>query len=347
MVTKTLRCPRCGGLTRVEGEPGERIIVVCPSCSTKGVYVFPGETRGYAIQVKGLSKTFGETRAVDNISFNVRKGEVFGFLGPNGAGKTTTIKSILGFIQPDAGEIFINGLNMKRNSRDAKKDIGYLPEKVAFYDNLTAYQNLCFYADMKGVSRESCVSLLKEFGLIDARDEKVGSFSKGMLQRLGMARAVLGNPSILILDEPSNGLDPNGVALVRRKILQLKEDGVTVFLSSHILSEVQAVCDRVAIINRGRIVAIDTIDNLKAKLDLKPVLVIELGEEADGFVDKVESLEGVERVKAYNRRLEVTCSSEAKAKVILVIEENKGGILNIQTREPSLEEIFIRFTEGG
>ncbi|RLF39975.1 MAG: ABC transporter ATP-binding protein [Thermoplasmata archaeon] len=361
MVAKKVKCPKCGNIIKIEGNPGEKITIVCPKCSTKGVYIFPKKddtTRDikeeieknieYVIQVRGLSKTYNSVKAVQDVSFNVKKGEIFGFLGPNGAGKTTTIKSILGLIHIDGGYISINGYDITKYSKKAKKYIGYLPEKVAFYDNLTAYQNLCFYADIKNVSRDACKPLLQEFGLIEAMNKKVGTFSKGMKQRLGMARAILGNPAILILDEPSNGLDPRGVALVRRKILQMKEDGTTVFISSHILSEIQEICDRVAIINKGVIVAEDSVENLGAKLKLKPRMIIELEEISEDIVETIRRMPGVEHIDVLDKRkLEVICNSEIKAKVILAIEENKGKILNLQTKEPTLEEVFLRLTEGG
>ncbi len=367
MITKTVRCPNCKHTIKIQGNPGEKINIVCPNCSTKGVYIFPENEKAsqeikeninkkveiqkdiqYAIRVRELSKTYNSTRAVQNVSFTVGKGEIFGFLGPNGAGKTTTIKSILGLIHPDAGYISINGYSIVTDGRKAKRYIGYLPEKVAFYDNLTAYQNLCFYADIKNVSRDACKPLLQEFGLTEAIDKKVGTFSKGMKQRLGMARAILGNPPILILDEPSNGLDPRGVALVRRKILQMKEDGTTIFISSHILSEIQAVCDRVAIINNGVIVAEDTVENLGAKLRLKPRMIIELENLTDDIIEAIRKIHGVEKINTLDKKkLEVTCTPDVKAKVILAIESRKGKILNLQTEEPSLEEVFLRYTEGG
>ena len=299
----------------------------------------------YAIKVEGLSKTYGSVKAIQDVAFTVKNGEIFGFLGPNGAGKTTTIKSMLGLIYPDNGNILINGYDAIKHGKKAKEYVGYLPEKVAFYDNLTAYQNLCFYADMKQVPREICKPLLREFGLADAINKKVGGFSKGMKQRLGMARAVLGNPSILILDEPSHGLDPRGAALIRKKILQMRDEGTTVFVSSHILGEVQAICDRVAIINKGIIVVEDSIENLGSKLRLKPRLIIELETEATNFVETVREIAGVEKVIAHGKILEVVCNPEAKAEVVLKIGGMGEKIINIITEEPSLEDVFLKYTE--
>ena len=194
------------------------------------------------IYVHQLTKNYKDITAVKNISFRIKKGEIFGFLGPNGAGKTTTIKAILGHININQGTIKIHNENIKHNHKQANKYLGYLPEKVAFYNNLTALKNMHFYAEMKQATKEECEPLIREFGLSQAINKKVGQYSKGMTQRLGMARAILGNPPIIILDEPSSGLDPRGVVQIRDKIIELnKKFNTTFFISSHILSEIQAV----------------------------------------------------------------------------------------------------------
>jgi ABC-2 type transport system ATP-binding protein len=351
MVSKTVKCPKCKTQFSVEGVHGESKTIVCPECNREGIFAFTSINSkniitnvAAAITVTNLTKTYNGEKAVNNASFNVKKGEVFGFLGPNGAGKTTTIKSILGLIQSNTGHIQINGIDIKKDSKSAKKFVGYLPEKVAFYDNLTALQNLYFYADMKHVSRSECKPLIDEMGLNDAINKKVGKFSKGMQQRLGMARALLGAPQILILDEPSGGLDPRGVALIRTKINEMKKKGCSVFVSSHILAEVQEVCDRVGIINNGVIVAEDTVDNLRDKLKLRPKLVLELEKVDDKIIHAVDRIDGVERVETIGVMLHITCSPKSKSKIIIAVEKAGGNIVNIRTMEPSLEEVFMRFT---
>jgi len=189
------------------------------------------------IKVKNLRKEYDNIIAVDGVSFEVKKGEIFSLLGPNGAGKTTTIKSILGLINYD-GEIEIDGKNMKEREKEIKKLVGYLPERVAFYDNLTAFQTLQFFAELKGVE-DKIDELLKEVGLEKDVNRKVSGFSKGMLQRLGFAQCLLGNPKLLILDEPTTGLDAVGAYELRNKVKELNKKGVTILFSSHILSEVQ------------------------------------------------------------------------------------------------------------
>ena len=352
MITTTVKCPKCDNTVTISGNPGEKIILTCSKCKTQGAFIYPGEkpsvqelSQSFAIAVDNLTKCYNGFKAVDNVSFKVRRGEIFGFLGPNGAGKTTTITAMLGLIRFQSGRVTINGLDMKKRSKEAKKFVGYLPEKVAFYDNLTAVQNLRFHAAMRHASKGQCPALIETFGLADSANKKVGKFSKGMIQRLGMARAVLGNPPIFIFDEPSVGLDPRGVVLIRDKILELKNTGATVFISSHILSEVQAVCDRVGIINKGVVVAEDTVPELRKKLNLKPKITLELETLSDKIVDAVKNIDGVDTVERTEKTLEVVCDSKTKAKVIVAITQVGGNIVNLQTVEPSLEEVFMRYTE--
>jgi ABC-type multidrug transport system ATPase subunit len=337
----------------ISGEPGEKIQLTCPECHQKGMYRIPGEkssetmgSHAVTIEVSGLIKTYNHIPAVNNVSFRVNKGEIFGFLGPNGAGKTTTIKAMLDLIHADAGTITINSIDVRTHGKEAKKYVGYMPEKVAFYDNLTALQNLCFYAEIKHASEEECIHLIEEFGLGDTGKKRVGKFSKGMVQRLGMARAILGNPPILILDEPSGGLDPRGVVLIRDKILEMKKKGTTIFVSSHILSEVQEICDRVGIINKGVLVAQDSVEGLSKKLNLKPQITVTLDKMSSSIENEVKKLPGVESIQAKGNTLEIVCDGAMKAKVILAITNAKGNIQNLQTKEPSLEEVFMRYTEA-
>jgi len=327
--------------------------ILCPKCNSKGVFTFPKEKKelntrkpSYIIEVKNLTKKYNNFKALDDISFNVISGEIFGFLGPNGAGKTTTIKSIIGLINTNSGEIKISGYNIKKKGKEAKKNIGYLPEKVAFYDNLTALQNLNFYAEMKNVSKEECEPLIKEFGLAESINKKVGNFSKGMTQRLGMARAILGNPPILILDEPTGGLDPRGVVYIRKRIQELREKGTTIFISSHILSEIQELCDRVGIIDNGILVAKDTVTELSKKMNIKPKITVELENISDAILESVKKVKGVDKAERIGRSIDVICDSKVKSKVIVAIEKAGGDIVNLYTKEPSLEEVFMKFTEG-
>ena len=351
MVTQLVECPTCKTPMTISGEPNEKIFLTCPQCNQKGAFTIDEEkrattigTNSATIEVNDLTKTYNHFTAVNNVSFTVNKGEIFGFLGPNGAGKTTTIKCMLDLTHANTGTIKINGIDIRSHGKEAKKSVGYMPEKVAFYDNLTALQNLRFYAEIKHAPKEECIHLIEEFGLGDTGKKRVGKFSKGMIQRLGMARAILGNPPILILDEPSGGLDPRGVILIRDKILEMKRKGTTIFVSSHILSEIQEICDRVGIINKGVLVAQDTVDGLSKKLNLKPQITVTVDFMSAKIEDAVKRLPGIDSVKIQGDTLEIICDGAMKAKVILAISRAGGNIQNLETKEPSLEEVFMRYT---
>lgn len=304
-------------------------------------------TAAPVINVRNLVKKYGNLTAVDNISFSVKKGEIFGFLGPNGAGKTTTIKALLGLIFPTSGTVNIRGFDVLREGKEARKNVGYLPEKVAFYDNLDAMQTLRFFAEMKTASERECTELLKELNLHDAADRKIRAFSKGMIKRLGLAIALLDEPQLLILDEPTTGLDPQGSYKIKRKILQLKEQGVTVFLSSHVLSEVQEVCDRVGILNKGKLVALDSVDGLTKRLQLKTLLSVRVKNVSERLKQAIQKEEKVEQITVKDDDIiNIVCPPEIRIQVLRVIEESGGIITSFRTREPSLEEIFMRYMEG-
>lgn len=352
MVTKTIICSNCENKITLQGVPREKISVTCPKCGRENVFTFPEETdlkttnESYVIEVNSLTKFYNGFKAIDNLSFKVKQGEIFGFLGPNGAGKTTTIEAMLGLIHMNNGDIKINGLDITKHEKEIKKNIGYHPEHVAFYDNLTALQNLYFYSELKNAPKGDCMKLLEEFGLKESAHKRVKTFSKGMLQKLGVIRAIIGTPSLLILDEPTVGLDPQGVLLVREKIRELNKRGGTVFISSHILSEIQEICGRVGIINKGVLIAQDTVTALSKKLKIRPKINVELEKISDTTVEAVKQVEGVDEVETTGNNIEIICTPRARAKVILAIEKAGGTITNLQTKEPSLEEVFMKYTGG-
>ncbi len=354
MITKTFACPDCNTQISSQGNPGDKIKVVCPNCGKKGIAIFAVDkadskttTDSFSIEVAGLTKIYNDLKAVDDLSFNVRTGEIFGFLGPNGAGKTTTIKAILSLIHVNSGEIKINGFDIKKDDIEAKKNIGYLPERVAFYENLTPLQTLNFFCELKGVDNSVAKPLIKEIGLEDAITRKVGTFSKGMVQLLGVAQVMIGNPSVYILDEPMGGLDARWVKIIREKIKMLNEKGATVLFSSHILTEVENLCDRVVIIDKGKLIAEDTVSNLNKYLRIKPRLEISIPS-LNGKVPKViRNLEGVENVDAKDDTLFVTCESSVRSRVITTLEEAGLKISGIKTIEPSLEEAFVKLISTG
>ena len=298
------------------------------------------------IEVNNLTKIYDGVTAVSNLSFSVKKGEIFGFLGPNGAGKTTTIKSILGLIFPNGGRIRINGYDISQNSKIIKKKVGYLPELVAFYDNLTALQNLEFYAELKNITKNECPALLTEFGLGDSMNRKVGGFSKGMKQRLGMARAMLGNPSIIILDEPTSGLDPRGVKQIRDKIQELGKKDVTLFISSHDLSEIQAVCTQVGIIDKGRLAAQNDVKSLSDLSKVKSKIFLVISNISEKIKKSVEKIPGVEKAEIHKNTLIVLCDPELRSDVVVAASKAGAEIKNLWTMDPSLEDVFMKFTGG-
>jgi ABC-2 type transport system ATP-binding protein len=352
MVLKTIMCPKCKTHMKIEGNPGEKIYVTCSNCNTRGIFTFPGEkpvlkkeAGSFAIEVNGLTKIFKDLKAVDNLSFNVRKGEIFGLLGPNGAGKTTTIKAILSLIHANSGEIKINEFDIKANGIKARESVGYLPERVAFYPNLTPLQTMYFFCELWGVDKSVAKPLISEVGLEEAIGRKVGNFSKGMVQLLGVAQVMIGRPPVYILDEPMGGLDARWVKTIREKIKMLNEEGATILFSSHILSEVENICDRVAIINKGRLIAEDTVENLNKYLKIKPRLEITIKDLGGKIPKVIQDLKGVEAVEAKDNRLFVICDSSVRSQVITTLEEAGLKIDDIKTIEPSLEDAFVRLIE--
>ena len=306
------------------------------------------DSGSFVIETRNISKRYKDVQAVDGLSLGVRKGEIYGLLGPNGAGKSTTIKMILSLTHPTGGEALINGKKVSDGAVDLRRDIGYLPERIAFYENLTPVQTLSFFCELKGVDKSVVEPFLKEVGLEKHMNRKVGTYSKGMVQLVGVAQAMLGEPSIYILDEPMGGLDPRWVKVVREKIMALHEKGATVMFSSHILSEVQALCDRVAIINRGKLIAEDTVENISARLNIRPKLEITIRDLNGRVPDSLKGLEKVESVTASGNTLYVTCDHETRTQVIALLQREGYDIQDFRTVEPSLEEAFIRLiTDDG
>ncbi|MFQ6106803.1 MAG: ABC transporter ATP-binding protein [Thermoplasmata archaeon] len=300
-----------------------------------------------AIETRNLSKRFKDLQAVDSLYMKVRKGEIYGFLGPNGAGKTTTIKMIMGLVRPTRGNVLINGRRVDDGSIEHRREMGYLPEQVAFYRNLTPVQTLNFFCELKGVDKSVVKTLIEDVGLTDAIERKVGSYSKGMVQLLGIAQAMIGNPSIYILDEPMVGLDARWVKVTRDKIRRLNRQGATVMLSSHILSEVQTLCDRVAIIDEGRLLTEDTVSNLSKRLHIMPQLEILIPGLGGRIPEAVFAIRGVETADAEGDRLLVTCDADVRLEVISALKEAGIDIRDFRTIEPALEDAFVKMIADG
>ncbi len=294
------------------------------------------------IETSNLSKRFKDVRAVNKLSMKVRKGEIYGFLGPNGAGKSTTIKMIMGLTHPTEGDVFVNGRKVSSDSVEFRKGVGYLPERAAFYDNLNALQTMRFFCELKGADKSVAKPLLESVGLSDAMERKVGTYSKGMVQLLGIAQAMIGDPSIYILDEPMGGLDARWVKVTREKIKSLNDGGATIVFSSHILSEVQTLCDRVAIIDKGKLLVEDTVAHVGERLHIKPRFEIFIPGLGGKVPDGILGLPGVESAEAEGDKLAVVCSAAARSEIIMALKGKGRAIQDFRTFEPSLEEAFIK-----
>lgn len=294
------------------------------------------------IETVDLTKRFKDVLAVDSLSMRVQKGEIFGFLGPNGAGKSTTIKMVMGLFHPTSGSAFINGKPAGPDSVDLRRDIGFLPERISFYDNLTPTQTLNFYCELRGADKSIVPSLIREVGLEHAANRKVGTFSKGMVQLLGVAQTMIGTPSIYIMDEPTGGLDARWVKVVREKIRALNEQGATIIFSSHILSEVQALCHRIAIIDKGRLVVEGTVEDISDHLRIMPRLWVQTSGVDPETISAIRSIDGVEDVSLDDTSLLVTCETEARMTVLASLRQRGVTIGDFKTIDPSLEEAFVR-----
>jgi ABC-2 type transport system ATP-binding protein len=286
-----------------------------------------------------LFKCFKNIKAVQGVNLSVKKGDIYGFLGPNGAGKTTTIKIILGLTYPDSGDVFINEKNISESGVDLRARIGYLPERAQLYKNLTAIQTLNFFAELKKVNKKECDELLEKVGLSQWRDTKVSTFSKGMVQLLGIGQALLGDPKLLILDEPTSGLDPRWARVLKDIILEKNSKGTTVFFSSHLLFEVQELCNRVAILNKGKLIIEDKVDKISKGVHLKPQLIITI--QGDTKVAIKILKKGGFDAQLVGNKIKVLVDSNQKTKALNLLEENEVIIQDFITKEPSLEKAFI------
>jgi ABC-2 type transport system ATP-binding protein len=297
-----------------------------------------------ALELEGVTKQYGDVTAIENLSLDVRDGEVFGFLGPNGAGKSTTINLILDFIRPTSGTVHVLGHDAQKESVAIRQRTGVLPEGFSVYDRLTGRQHLEFAIESKNV-HDDPDELLERVGILDAADRKAGGYSKGMSQRLALAMALVGTPDLLILDEPSTGLDPNGAREMREIVREEKERGATIFFSSHILGQVEAVCDRVGILQEGKLVAEDSIEGLRENAGSDTILRIETASIPSGALEQVRDIDGVFDVDQDGNTLLVNCETSVKTNVISTLDNAGATVADFETEEASLEDLFISYTE--
>jgi len=300
------------------------------------------------LKIKDLNKSFKKRHIIKNVSLDVYSGEVFGFLGPNGAGKTTTIKMVMGFLFPDSGEILINDLDIKKNFEEAMSNLGGIVEIPEMYKNLSGMTNLQMYARLhENISQERIDEVVEMVGMTNWINEKVGKYSLGMKQRIGLAQALVHNPKLIILDEPTNGLDPNGIKELRDILKKLAhEDNVAVLVSSHLLSEMELMCDRVGIINHGELISVSPIGDFMKQVsgETKYRISTSQVEEAKKLLEKDY---GSKIKETFPSSIVMTIEEEDVSKVIALLATN-GIIINGASKcEFSLEEAFMNATGGG
>jgi Cu-processing system ATP-binding protein len=299
-------------------------------------------TESVAIALAGVHKHYGKVHAVDGVDLTVRRGELFGLIGHNGAGKSTLFKMMLGLVSVTAGDIRVAGASVQgRDFRAIRRKVGYLPENLVLYDNLTALETMRFFAKLKGADLASCAALLEQVGLGDVGKRAVHEFSKGMRQRLGFAQALLGTPDVLFLDEPSNGLDPAAIRDFYAHLRLLQQQGVTIVITSHILADLQERVDRLAIMAAGKIQALGSVDELRAHMDLPLSIVLRV--EASAHAQLLERMQPLAGVSMQNNSGEtvVLCPRPMKMAVLAALMPLGAGLLDLQIREPSLEDLFF------
>lgn len=333
MITETIACPRCKNTVTIQGNPGEKIEVLCSKCTTKGVFRFPDEqpkavpTNGsYALNIQNLEFNYpkAEKKAVNNVSFHIQKGEIFGLLGPNGAGKSTTQKVIIGLLKGYSGNVDLLGKNLNNWRSDLYEHIGVCFESPNHYQKLTAFENLELFSSFYRNKTVDPHELLQMVDLDKDADQRVGSFSKGMKTKLNFARALLNNPQILFLDEPTTGLDPVSARQIKNVILEKKKEGTSSFITTHNMTDADELCDRVGFMIDGTLALIESPKGLKLRHGKKLV--------------KVEYLNNGDLT-----REEFTLADLGSNSAFLSLL-NSGRVQTIHTEEATLDDVFIKVT---
>lgn len=298
-----------------------------------------------SITISNLTKTYGTQKAIDNISFDAGNNEIVGFLGPNGAGKSTTMKIVTGYLQSDSGNVMVNGIDVNAHPIETKKQIGYLPEGNPLYYEMYVREYLSFIARVHQIKniKKRIEEVIDITGLRNESNKKTGQLSKGYKQRVGLAAALIHNPDVLILDEPTSGLDPNQIIEIREVIKELGKNK-TVLFSSHILQEVESICDRIIIINKGNIVADDTLINLQAANKNLNTVVVQFGEKIN--IDLLLALNDVQSVEEISGQyfIQTTDAEKIKKQLLEFSLQNNLDILSLQSKSKSLEEVFRNVT---
>ncbi|WP_205511787.1 ABC transporter ATP-binding protein [Longitalea arenae] len=308
------------------------------------------------IELKGLTKLYGSLKAVDNLNLTIDQGEIYGLLGPNGAGKTTTILMMLGLTEPSAGTVNVCGVNATSNPVAIKRKVGYMPDNLGFYDGMTALDNLVYIARLNGIPesgvRPRAMEMMEAVGLEKSMHKKAGAYSRGMKQRLGLAEVLIKQPDVIILDEPTNGIDPSGVKEFLTLIRQLsRQQNITVLLSSHHLNQVQQVCDRVGIFVDGKLLASDQISRLSDQLSSKEsnvvtITVADLLPVTAGHEQELLQIGGVKAVTMAGHTITITCTGNCTPALVRYFVNKGFDILGVHQKEYGLEEIYQRYFEN-
>ncbi len=299
-----------------------------------------------SVKVNDLTKIYGKQKALNQISFEVKPGEILGFLGPNGAGKSTTMKILTGFLPQTSGTASVCGFDVATQSMEVRRKIGYLPELNPLYTDMYVKEYLLFAGRMNGLSakvaEESVERMIERTGLTVERKKQIGQLSKGFKQRVGLAAAMLHNPEVLILDEPTSGLDPNQVVEIRNLIREMGKNKTVIF-STHIMQEVEAMCNRVIIINKGKIVADDEIGNLQKRLNKQYLLTVEFKNKVD--LNELKQIKDLLKAEANQNIYKISASSDIRETLAVLAQKNQWIILSMQLEESSLEEVFQSLTQ--
>jgi ABC-2 type transport system ATP-binding protein len=304
------------------------------------------------IETKNLTKNYGTLTAVDDLNLTIKDGDIFGFIGPNGAGKTTTMRILVTLLEPTRGTAFINGLNVTKDGKKVRRLVGYMPDFMGVYDDLKVFEYLEFFAAAFGIERKKRKSIVEGvLELTDLESKKsatVDSLSRGMQQRLGLARVLIHDPKVLILDEPASGLDPRARIEIRELLRELKRMGKTIMISSHILSELEEICDHVGIIEHGRLVFSGTLEEIRPRLGIESKVRVRVAEHQDKAIELLSALPQVRQVQALANEIAVTFHEGQHANGIIArtLVHADLDIISIQPERLKLDDAFLQLTKG-
>jgi ABC-2 type transport system ATP-binding protein len=357
---KVLRCPSCKKISKVSGMSKETVEISCLDCGTKGKITFEDTDSSFSkdtlISVKNISKKYKDILAVNNVSFTIKKGEIFGYIGPNGAGKTTTIKIMVGLLNQTSGELSINGYQMPKEKEKAHRFIGYMPQQAGFQQWRTTNHALTTFGNLSGLEGSVLQGRIDEvlnlLDLMKYKHKKISNLSGGTIQKLGIAQALLHNPSLLILDEPLSGLDPDSRYKIKKILKKLSNNGTTVFFSSHILSDLQDIATKICIIDWGRMIKMGSLEELKSEFSKEKQIEIILSKKSDKYneISKISGVKGlIEKSKEkIIINIEKTADSDTIIdEIIKTLIKKNCRMRSITPLSPTLDEIYQFYLRRG